>query len=517
MKFNFIKGVVSFAALSLMVSLGAVGCGKDDDSSKTSEVTVSSSSETSTDEGTSSSATANTDTDDDADDIDDADDGDDDGDDGDDADDIDDTDDDDVHPINVKLEQHSLYNYSEKYDNELIDARFEEIFLDEEDMPELTASLEEFSKEGSAEARKLYKDGLKNAKENIKILDEDYYLASQLDISINMVRTDTEVLSFVSDVYEYWGGAHGGNLIKGHNFDSQTGEELKLTDIISDVDALPEIVENRLDDERENIDYLVDIKQYLKKYFKPKNLDMVEWVLTSEGVEFIFNQYEIATFADGVITVDISYDEEPDIFTDRYNNAPDDYAMDLDEGFSVKLDVDDDDDIDTIQAYTTKDVDDIMINKIHFNINGKEITKKISGYSANMQLIHKDDKTFLYIVMTGDNDYEMLYIYRVTDNNIQQVLKDGMYGFRTDYNTGDERPTDYLKDEYSSSFYPITDPDEFYLDGRFNILSTSGGYARFAMGSNGKPELLDEYYTLTSFRDREPFITVKKDIECKEA
>ncbi|MCR5624665.1 MAG: hypothetical protein K6G11_05410, partial [Lachnospiraceae bacterium] len=216
------------------------------------------------------------------------------------------------------------------------------------------------------------------------------------------------------------------------------------------------------------------------------------------------------------ITVAITYDEEPDLFADVYNNAPDEYAMRLGESFDIKQDIDDDDDIDTVTGYTEEDYESGAINKIHFIINDKEITKKVDGYSADMYLFHKDDKTFVYLDLLVDNDYHNLYVYKLSDNGVQQVMKDGMYGFRKSLEYKDEFPKEYLEMEYSNSYYPATDPDEFYLMGTFHMLSTADGYAKFGVGANGKPEMKDKYFTLKNFVEAEPFIDVKTDVDCKE-
>ena len=59
-------------------------------------------------------------------------------------------------------------------------------------------------------------------------------------------RADDRILSVREDFYEYCGGVHGMYGTIGHVFDTQTGERMSLSDVISDTDAIPMILAEKL-------------------------------------------------------------------------------------------------------------------------------------------------------------------------------------------------------------------------------------------------------------------------------
>ena len=51
-------------------------------------------------------------------------------------------------------------------------------------------------------------------------------------------RVDGQVLSILDSFSNYYGGAHGYYGLNGFNYDSQTGEEISIEDVVSSMDDL---------------------------------------------------------------------------------------------------------------------------------------------------------------------------------------------------------------------------------------------------------------------------------------
>lgn len=114
-------------------------------------------------------------------------------------------------------------------------------------------------------------------------------------------------IPYRSDTYNYTGGAHGGRTVLCRNFNFKSGEAASEDDIFKEnyeekLTAL--LVEKAVEYVgEENAEVL------WKEEIKPNG----NFVLSKEGILYIFNQYEIAPYAAGVIELDIPWDEVADI------------------------------------------------------------------------------------------------------------------------------------------------------------------------------------------------------------
>ena len=112
-----------------------------------------------------------------------------------------------------------------------------------------------------------------------------------------------DFLSVAYDYYWYTGGVHGmyGSLFD--IFDLSTGEKLEYNDFFGDSayanEKLTPIIASHLTDS-----YRADGLEYIMKQdYIPK------FRVEEEGILFIFNPYEIASFAEGIIEVLVPYSE----------------------------------------------------------------------------------------------------------------------------------------------------------------------------------------------------------------
>lgn len=128
------------------------------------------------------------------------------------------------------------------------------------------------------------------------------------------VRCDEAVVSLLSSGESYTGGAHGYAWSAGKTFDPQTGEELSLSDVLKAPELLPAILSEKLLASYDAESFFDSPELLLAEY----EIDAYSWVLTEDGIDFYFNPYEIGPYASGIFAVSVGYEEQPDLFIDRY-------------------------------------------------------------------------------------------------------------------------------------------------------------------------------------------------------
>ncbi len=119
-----------------------------------------------------------------------------------------------------------------------------------------------------------------------------------------------KVISLYYQVYSFLGGAHGNTNTMYLNFNAQTGDLLKLTDIVSDTTALKKIAEKKFEisqkDFAKNNDFEYNRADYFwgNPFYLPANI-----AVTKTGLQFMYDPYEAAAYALGPISFDLTWQE----------------------------------------------------------------------------------------------------------------------------------------------------------------------------------------------------------------
>ncbi len=141
-------------------------------------------------------------------------------------------------------------------------------------------------------------------------------LKTDFDMALNYEATATvqeayrneNLLTLEKRGYLFTGGAHGYGSVFFSHFDLKTGEELKTSDLFDDLKGFTATAEKvfrkvqGLSEEgsiNANGFWFEDDRFYL-----PDSIG-----LTEEGIVLIYNQYDIASYADGPIEVTLTWDE----------------------------------------------------------------------------------------------------------------------------------------------------------------------------------------------------------------
>ena len=117
------------------------------------------------------------------------------------------------------------------------------------------------------------------------------------------------MITYLSDIYSFTGGAHGMILVKAMNFDSATGAKIGKADFFAaDADSIVTegIIRNLSEQYKtDGPDGLKDQGVFaLGEPYVPDN-----FVLGKDSVTFIYQPYDVAAYALGTIRASVAYSD----------------------------------------------------------------------------------------------------------------------------------------------------------------------------------------------------------------
>ncbi|MCC8181785.1 MAG: DUF3298 and DUF4163 domain-containing protein [Clostridiales bacterium] len=142
-------------------------------------------------------------------------------------------------------------------------------------------------------------------------LEEDWeWYAYESELTAQVVRCDSQVLSIRFNGYSYSGGAHGYSFSYGRSYDVQSGSRLSLTFLSANGADFPTYALKRVTD-------MCGTEEYSELLFDTDIIqeslsDVVsdeQFLLTGEGVVFLADPYVIGPYSSGIIEFTLPYDE----------------------------------------------------------------------------------------------------------------------------------------------------------------------------------------------------------------
>lgn len=130
----------------------------------------------------------------------------------------------------------------------------------------------------------------------------------EANINGKVTYEDKNILTIELDSYLFTGGAHGYTSGRFLNFDKKKGIELEVWQLFRDKDDFRKFAETKFR-EQENIPKEKPIN-YTGFMFEQDSFYLPENIgLTKKGIQLLYNQYEVASFADGPIELVLPYAE----------------------------------------------------------------------------------------------------------------------------------------------------------------------------------------------------------------
>ncbi len=134
--------------------------------------------------------------------------------------------------------------------------------------------------------------------------------STQWEARINgeVLYEDTNHLTIQLTSYLFTGGAHGYTALRFLNFDKKRGAELENRQLFKDTEGFQQFAERKFR-EQENIPLGQPINQTglmfeQDTFYLPENIGF-----TKDGLQLLYNPYEVASYADGPIVLTLSYQE----------------------------------------------------------------------------------------------------------------------------------------------------------------------------------------------------------------
>lgn len=365
---------------------------------------------------------------------------------------------------------------------------------------ELKESIEEYNEHNWQEVYSIYKEHLEYVKDGI------YPEGTEISVSreIEITRADSRILSFVNRETAFLGGAHGSYYENGEVFDSATGARLELTDVVTDLDAVYKYVRGSLRENYERESFFEGYEEWLEEMFYEPEAAMassLEWVMTTEGLEFRFSPYVLGPWVAGVFEVELPFKGNEELFAEEYCFDVEYPIRKVEQNEVILADMDGDGTEDKTSysiEYDQNTYSSTLIIRREseteevFEIKNDEIY----GIFSDAYLMHSEEGVpYLYVEFLMDNDWRKLEIVRLADTEEIQG------------------PT--FKEETGISVYGhfISDPNQFALYDRLDILGTYMAYKNYAVGEDGTPVSEDELYTIANlYFDWEYALTAKRDI-----
>lgn len=176
--------------------------------------------------------------------------------------------------------------------------------------------------------------------------DGEYPMQYYCTIDNSVTRCDDKVFSFINSEEGYGGGVHGWNTNIGKNIDSQTGEELALSDICTDIPRLVDILAEKLENDYSEAvtpDYqsLADYREVLTHAYgedlqgydetwedgRVFHMNGMNFVFVPDGVMFFSNSYDLTFYAGGTQYLTVLFSEAEGLFNERYISVGGDFLI----------------------------------------------------------------------------------------------------------------------------------------------------------------------------------------------
>lgn len=393
-------------------------------------------------------------------------------------------------------------DYRQEWDDNLgkslCEFKYPELCLSEEDeswYPALAAALDELNKEEVSALDTTFNEYLNDAKE-MAAENPEYFMTFSDERCYWVQRSDEAALSAVETLSAYTGGVHGWSGYKSVNLDPLSGKTLMFSDVVNDEEEFRALMKEALDEKYPDMDWSMG-QDHLDNG-SLENGDFV-WTVGNNGVTVWFSHYEISSYAAGLQNVTIPFEEHEDLFNPKFTDARDNYAFGFPIWDTASIDADDDGIMDEVSYYGGYAGEEYFgYNSLNVVMNGETTTFDTWCYDVEGSFVVSDGRTYLYLWSTTDNDYELLDVFDLTSGHAVHVSENGF---------GRHFASGASEDDWLT--YQFTDPSDFILDVRTDMLSTISASRHYRTSADGSPEPVGEFFEfgwpLT--------ITVKQDFE----
>lgn len=180
---------------------------------------------------------------------------------------------------------------------------------------------------------------LSNAKDELDLFGADSFVTKSSTLDVQIRRADSVAVSLLSDSFLVYGNIND-RYLNAVTYDTETGEQLMLTDVIRDMKKIPAIVKKELTSHTWTGDFIAE--NAVEDYFCDTPEDGIAWTLDYNGVTFYFASGDLAELGDGRLAATVTFAEYPELFHEKYTAVPESYIVELPLNHPFYTDLDDD-------------------------------------------------------------------------------------------------------------------------------------------------------------------------------
>ena len=322
--------------------------------------------------------------------------------------------------LSLNKEYISHYEWYEDYPEMLVRSEYTDVTLDksmEKKYPLLAKALTETSV--------MRRRTMEEEKDNFIVTATEEFLndsevfstyVSTLDVQVR--RADSVAVSIVEDY-----NSETERSFNCLNYDTESGKLLTLSDVVSDIEKLPAIVEKEVTSRIWQGES--DVETAIPDYFKNTPEEDITWVLEYNGITFYFEPGAVAPTNFGIQTATVTFAEHPDLFKEKYIAVPDAYVVNLPLSSPFFTDITGDKRADELSVSGNYDPDGRFYYTLGINSESSSYEVDWFAYGLNPYYVKTaDGDSFLYVFSeeSEEEDRQMvLIVLSLKDGDIKQV------------------------------------------------------------------------------------------------
>ena len=318
---------------------------------------------------------------------------------------------------------------------------------------------------------------LATAKEELNLLGVDSFVTKESTLDVQIRRADSVAVSVLSDSFLVYGNIND-RYLNGTTYDTETGKQLMITDVIKDMSKIPAIVKKELTAHTWTGDFTSE--NAVEDYFRDTPEDGIRWTLDYNGVTFYFRNGDVAEIGrNGHLAVTVSFSQYPELFNEKYTAVPESYIIELPLNHPFCADLDGDGDLEELNVTPVLDERGLLYEAFAV-YSDTDAQYYHADFSADTT--HRTGGYHPYYVKTADGRH-YLYVFaegsELASNDMKlRVIDITGGGFKE---VGDMHiAPGYVPVDCS---WVLTDPENMMLEN----FETQQETAAYRVGSDGMP------------------------------
>lgn len=383
-----------------------------------------------------------------------------------------------------------------------------------ETYPRLNNALETIGAEAAEQMSLFMADNTEYAMEEE---ENEYFNGYKDDSKMYVQRADDVIVSVKENAYQYTGGAHPMYAMSGLNIDPVTGEQLFITDVVTDFSKLVNVLNDKLI-EKYGEETFYSVPEELLCEYTPEQFS---WTMGYQGITFYFSPYELAPYAAGTQVVTLWFNEAEEWIDKKYMAAPvGGYVAELPMNEEVHVDLNVEDSKEDVLTIGRNFVEEEVF-QLSVSINDETYCSEETFYYGEMDVslacipYGEKDRFYLYVKFTIETTD--LYIYELTKDGIK--FQGSLENVRMPGVVLEQWDAYNQTQAYMEQI--LTNPSEFTMISRMYLMGFMDGTKTYSADSeDGIPKSSADYYelpedfaVLTSKRALEVEILPEKKIE----